>query len=377
LRPGEQIVNFFQEFWTGSSHGQGILRSLYSLLLTPLAWMYGAAQSLRRILYGAGMIPSRHLSRKVLSIGGLRVGGTGKTPFTIWLAGRLQDRGCRVVILTRGYGRKRVTGTQIVRNEEIDRWNPLDCGDEPYLIARSLPGMAVVVDADRYRGGRLAEKKLPVDVFVLDDGFQHLRLARDCDIVLLTGEEKTSKVYCLPRGPFREPASALRDAQILVRLEEADSAGEGRPWSPDQRLCTDVPCFRASLQPAGFFHLKDRSRVDSSRLEGADVAAFCGIARPDSFWRTLEQAGLKLVARKSFPDHHRYTQQDSEDLERALSAAQWAVTTEKDASKIARFPWTEGRVLFLRVQLVLEDEERFWACLERICALPANRGQPG
>jgi len=374
VRPGGRIVSFFQDFWTGSSPVQGIPRILLSVLLAPLAWTYGVVQTLRRWLYRAGILPSQHLSRKVLSIGGLRVGGAGKTPFVIWLARGLRDRGTRVVILTRGYGRRRTAGTQFVRYEEIGRWNPLDCGDEPYLIARSLPGTAVVVDAERYRGGRLAEQKLPVDVFLMDDGFQHLRLARDCDIVLLTGAEKTSKAHCLPRGPFREAVSALRDAQILIRVDTAESAGKGPPGNAAERLCPDALCFEASLQPAGFFSLGARSRVDPSLLKGSDVAAFCGIARPDSFWRTLEEAGLRPVVKRTFPDHHPYTQQDFEDLERALSAAQWLVTTEKDAAKIARFPWKDGRVLFLRIEVVLRDEERFWACLERFCPLAGTRG---
>jgi len=379
LRARNRIVEHLQNFWEGHPRERNPFMNFFFLLLAPASWLYGCVLRLRRWAFRAGCLPSRRLSSKVLSVGGIRVGGTGKTPFVIWLAAALRDRGYRVAVLTRGYARRNTRDTQIVLHEELDRWDPLDCGDEPYLLARSLRGVPVVVDSDRYRGGSIAQRRFPVDLFLLDDGFQHRRLARDCDIVLLTGEEGEAGASCLPKGPLREPISALRDAHALVRMHglPTDAAPGLHHPAADLQPRPEIPCFRAGLRRAGFFSLPEQKLVHPSSLEGAGVLAFCGIARPQSFWSVLESAGLGIVARRAFPDHHRYGEHDFQDLSRALSTAQWAVTTEKDAVKISRFPWPAGRVLFLRMEVLLEDEELFWTFLLERLVVQAEGGGGG
>ena len=355
-----------QQFWTPSSpKGPGSL--LFGALLAPLSYLYGSVLRLRRALYRRGVLATRRAGLPVISIGGVRVGGSGKTPFAMWMARRLTERGCRVVLLTRGYGRRRRQDTILLTRQGLEREDPLDCGDEPYLLAQNLPDVPVAVDGDRYRAASLAEKWLSPDLFLMDDGFQHLRLARDFDIVLVPGDEDLFDAACLPRGPLREPLSALKAADVVVCIsldggEEGHKKESGDSWC--RTLEADVPVHVARLVPTGLHRVEDRSEVDPRELAGSKIGAFCGIARPGAFLRTLEGMGLGVGARREFPDHHPYSGQDHEELLRLLSDSDWLVTTEKDAVKLRRYPWPEGKVLFVRLDLILEDEPAFWERLE-------------
>jgi tetraacyldisaccharide 4'-kinase len=367
-----------QSYWTPSS-SRGTGGRLMALLLTPLSRLYSVVVRARRFLYRKGVFSARRVGPPVISVGGVRVGGSGKTPFIMWMAQRLSERGCRIVLLTRGYGRRRKQNTVLLTGQDVAQWDPLDCGDEPYLLAQRLADVPVAVDGDRCRAANLARERYSPDLFLMDDGFQHLRLARNFDIVLVPGDEDLCEAACLPKGPLREPLSALKDANLVVSIS-ADGLGHGAvqgaggPW----RRCLElgVPVHAARLVPAGLYRLEDRSRVDPRELSGSKVSAFCGIARPDAFWKTLEGMGLGVVSRRDFPDHHPYVQEDHEDLLQILSVSDWLVTTEKDAVKIRRYPWPEGRLLFLRLDVILEDERGFWDVLEA-CGLPSMRGDAG
>jgi tetraacyldisaccharide 4'-kinase len=356
-----------QEFWAPppSRHGAGLI---LSLLLAPLSCLYHFIVRARRDLYRKGAFAQGRAASPVVSVGGVRVGGSGKTPFTLWMARRLVDRGCRVALLTRGYGRRRKKGTILLTPDALDEWSPLDCGDEPYLLAQSLPGVPVAVDGDRTRAAKRASQAFSPDLFLMDDGFQHLRLARDFDVVLVPRDEDLSDTACLPKGPLREPLSALKDADVVVLLSPdgepgGDQAASESPWWRGRDL--DVPVHRARLVPAGLHRLEDKGRVDPQELAGRRGAAFCGIARPDAFWRTLEGIGLEVDCRMDFPDHHPYSKEDHQTLMELVTTSDFVVTTEKDAVKIAGYPWPAGKILFLRLDLVLEDEVAFWERLEK------------
>jgi tetraacyldisaccharide 4'-kinase len=296
------------------------------------------------------------------------------------MARRLEDRGWRVVLLTRGYGRRGKQDTILLTRKGLEHEDPLDCGDEPYLLAHNLPDVPVVVDGDRYRAANLAEEWLSPDLFLMDDGFQHIRLARDLDIVLVPADEDLSQAACLPRGPLREPLTALKAADVLVCIssegrEERHNEEPGDPWW--RTLETDVPVHVARLVPAGLHRLEDQSEVDPRELAGSKVGAFCGIARPETFWTTLEGMGLGGGGRRGFPDHHPYSEQDHEELLRLLSDSDRLVTTEKDAVKLRRFPWPEGKILFVRLDLILEDEPAFWERLRMRGVLVKRGTRPG
>jgi len=348
-----------QSYWDAPGAG-GFGTAALNLLLTPASWVYGVAQRMRRWCYRRGILTQRRLPCPVISVGALRVGGSGKTPFVLWLAQGLVQRGYRVAVLTRGYRGRGKAGTQLLLGANLTPRSPEQAGDEPCLLARALPGVPVAVNRWRYAGGLAVVRSFPVDIFLMDDGFQHLPLARDVDVVLIGGQDP-DRLFCLPRGPLREPASALADASMIVRLSRggADAAVGVGPRAQDS--CGGIaPCCRARLEAGQLYSLEGRESLAPSRVRGKRIFAFCGIARETSFWRLLEANGLRPEERLAFPDHHRYSRGDCEALLGRLSSFDLAVTTEKDAVKVAHFAWPEGKVFFLRVALQLEDEERFW-----------------
>jgi tetraacyldisaccharide 4'-kinase len=292
----------------------------------------------------------------------------------------LSEKGYRVVVLTRGYGRRKKGETQVLTRSGLEGWNPLDCGDEPYLLARSLPNVPVAVDGNRYRAARFVEEKEGADVFLLDDGFQHLKLARDLDIVLVPEEDDLERMACLPRGPLREPRSALRDAELLVRMGMGAVDGgagrfmEGQACPPARG---DLPVQAARFVPEGLYSLDGRKRFLPEDLRGAKLFAFCGIARPRAFWRTLESMGLRVDTHRAFPDHHAYSEEDCDELLGVVSASDWAITTEKDAVKLTPYSWAVHRVLYLGMELKVEDEAGFWNRLEASGVLPRLRHGEG
>lgn len=362
----DRVAAHLQRIWE-LSHEE---RTGPVVLLEAFSSAYGAIQRMRRGLYRTGLLRQHTLPCAVVSVGALRVGGAGKTPFALWLARRLVERGWRPAVLSRGYRRLSSKGTQILLQDRIETLDPLQTGDEPYLLARSLPGVPVVVDANRFRGALAALDRYQVNVFVLDDGFQHLRLARDCDVVLIGSELESPKPLCLPAGPLREPPQALQDAQVLVRFSESgqgQEVGAGRAQETSVPL-PSAPVLHARLRPAGVFTLDGRGPLDDSRFRREAVLAFCGTARPESFWLTLEQVGIEVGHREPFADHHSYRPEDFRRILSQLGPSQCAVTTEKDAVKIARFPWPAERVFYLRVTIELEEEERFWQILSpKLC----------
>jgi tetraacyldisaccharide 4'-kinase len=315
------------------------------LVLAPLDVAEGAfraAVALRTAAYARGWArPARVEGLRVVSVGNLTAGGAGKTPVVRALAERLQAAGGSVAILSRGYGR-RVSDSRPV---EGPQWPPVEAvGDEPLMLARSLPGVRVWVGADRVALARQAREH-GATVALLDDGFQTRRLARDLDVVVVDEAVGLGNGHLLPRGPLREPAAALRRAQLLwVRVSERPAGvdwPEGVARVRARHAPRDVVGPSGTVTPAGA--LRERRLV-----------AFCGLARPVSFRRTLEALGAEVVRFDGFPDHHRYTPTELRALEQAARGGAMLVTTEKDAVRLPEgFP---ASVLRLGVT-VLEGEE--------------------
>ncbi len=375
----EGLRNALQKLWTPSSaKSTGSL--VLGMLLTPPSWIYSLVLRLRRELYRRGILETKQAGLPVISIGGVRVGGSGKTPFAMWMARKLTERGSRVVLLTRGYGRQSKEDTILLTPQELARQDPRDCGDEPYLLAQNLPDVTVAVDGDRVRATTLAKQWLSPDLFLMDDGFQHRRLAREFDIVLVPGEENLSEAACLPRGPLREPLSALTDADVVVCVN-SDGGGQDSPEKSSapwwQSLEPDVPVHVARLVPVGLSRVEDRIGVYLKDLAGRKIAAFCGIARPASFFNTLEGMGLEVGSRREFPDHHPYSESDFEELLGLLAESDYLVTTEKDAVKLRSYALPKGKVLYVRLDLVLEDEPDFWQRLESKGVLLKKQSRQG
>jgi len=290
-------------------------------LLTPLIPIYGAAVSWKRRLFETGRLKTKTLNHPVISVGSVSTGGAGKTPFVLLLADVLERRRYAVRILTRGYRRG---------SSEVERVDPSGderrYGDEPMLLARRS-GAPVYVGADRYKAGLMAEGMAAEGrvVHLLDDGFQHRRLARDIDIVLLTRRDVEDVL--LPAGNLREPLSALANADVIVlREEEAEGVHGFVSGLVRENGPPPIWQIRRSLRlPTG----------EGGKLPGRPLA-FCGIARPDGFFSMLEAEGWRLAGTAVFEDHHRYGEGGiSKLIDRAVEVgADGFVTTEKDAVKL-------------------------------------------
>jgi tetraacyldisaccharide 4'-kinase len=271
--------------------------------MNPLAALYGAAVRARNELYDRGTLTLSHLQGPVVSIGNLTVGGSGKTPFLILLGELLKEHSILFDVLSRGY-RRLTTGVAPVD----PLGSPREYGDEPLLIARKL-GVPVIVGEDRYAAGRLGEEKFGPRLHLLDDGFQHRRLAREFDIVLATSSDARDSL--LPTGRLREPLSSLRRADAVVLTN--DTPGDGLRLGRQQvwRVTRDIVAPQTK-EPC---------------------LAFCGIARPQNFIAQLRAAGVMLAGTRSFRDHHRYSAEDVRQLLRSRKqhGATAFVTTEKDA----------------------------------------------
>ncbi len=368
--------NYLQDFWATTSP-ESVVATILFMLLSPLSWGYSTVQKIRRLFYRKKFLPQQCLVQPVISIGGLRVGGSGKTPFALWMAQKLSERGYQVVLLTRGYGRRKKKESIFLTPATIPQWDPLDCGDEPYLLAQSLPDVPVVVDSNRFRAARLAEGRYPVDLFLLDDGFQHLQLKRDCDIVLLPDSVDLIRTACLPKGPLREPFSALKDAHFIVHVASniQDKAESEKAYYKNEKkeIFAKGSAYSVKLGPKGIYSLNRRKNIGFETIKDGRFFAFCGIAQPNSFWHTVEKMGLEIVSRKSFPDHHQYCEQDHQHLLNLLSTVDFAITTEKDAVKLCRFAWPPQKVMFLKIELIMEGEEAFWNHFDALNILPPLR----
>jgi tetraacyldisaccharide 4'-kinase len=316
---------------------------------------YGAAVRLRNAGYSLGLLRIHRLPCRVVCVGNLTVGGTGKTPTVITLGRRLADGGHRVAVLLRGYGRAG-SGVEVVsdgRNLFLD-WRR--AGDEAQLLVRSLPGVPIVVGGDRMAAGRLALQRFGPDTLLLDDGFQHRRLHRDLDLVMLDATDPFGGGRLLPRGFLREPVAALGRAHavILSRTDQASELAGLRRWLDE--MIPGVPQILTRHRPSGLRELaSDRERPVES-IRDRRVLALSGIANPLGFHGTLTRLGAILATTRTFPDHHPYSPTDLAAVERAAREAvvESIVTTEKDAIRIpmgvASLP-----ILVLRVDLEITE----------------------
>jgi tetraacyldisaccharide 4'-kinase len=300
------------------------------------AKFYELGVRLRISCYERGIFKRHRLATPVISVGNLTVGGTGKTPCTAALAQMLRDEGLEVAILSRGYKRTTEGRIEVSDGQEI-LCESHEAGDEPYLLARACPGVRVVADRDRWAAGRWLEERAKPSVFLLDDGYQHLRLARDLDLALIDGTDDLSKAEMVPFGRLREPLAGLARANAVV------VTGSNRPFDRNQ-LETTIRRYARSGVPIVYAHSLIMSMLDlnsgqsqaAEAFAGKRMAAFAGIARPERLINDLESLGIPIVLRRDFEDHHRYTREEITELAVAAkqAGADGLITTEKDAANI-------------------------------------------
>ncbi|HLY52865.1 MAG TPA: tetraacyldisaccharide 4'-kinase, partial [Steroidobacteraceae bacterium] len=317
-----------ERLWYGDSAG--------TALLLPLAWAYGAVSGLRRQAYRSGLLRARRLTRPVVVVGNLTVGGTGKTPLTIWLAQQLSAARLRVGIVSRGYGRQGA-GVRSVQGDSDWR----DVGDEPVILARRT-GCPTMVGADRVAAARTLIAR-GAEVILADDGLQHLRLGRDCSIVVIDGSRGFGNGRLLPAGPLREPAAALRRADIVIvnGAPVHGSLGGGA-------LAQGALSMQLVAQPA----VRLDGRAGSAGLgafRGRRVHAVAGIGNPQRFFSELRSQGIEVIAHP-FPDHHPFTAR-----ELAFADELPVLMTEKDAVKCA--PFANARLWYVPVSAAFSEPD--------------------
>ncbi len=334
--------------------------ALGRLLFYFLSFFYYLAVEFRNLLYDIKWLRSHELPVPVISVGNITAGGTGKTPFVIWLCEFLQREGFKPAVLTRGYKGKEGQGN-----------------DETLLMQRALPNVPIVVNSDRFAGGKTAIREHRADILVLDDGFQHRRLKRDCDIILIDVTCPLGYGRLLPRGLLREESCHIRRAQLVVftrceqasrnQMKEAEScvfnavSGGVFDRNLQKQIKVNIPgCYSTGFEPSGFWNSEDESPKEIAHTKSF---LFCGIGNPQAFVKTVEQSGGEVIGRQYFPDHYEYASADIEKLAKQAekAGATWLVTTEKDWVKIEQLNLPKEirrKILWVKIELQIIDNEQ-------------------
>jgi tetraacyldisaccharide 4'-kinase len=324
-------------------------RGVLPALLGAASLIYGAGYGVREALYRRGLKRSRRLGLPCVAVGNLVVGGSGKTPLVSWIISFFQERGLKPAVISRGYGGS-VRRPERVAAEGTAGASRL-YGDEPVMLARRHPEVPVVVGRDRPAAGREALERWGAGVVVADDAFQHRRLKRDLDIVVIDAGRFFGNGRLFPAGPLREHPRELVRAHVVL-LTRVRSAGEKIDSRRRElrRLAPGAVFAEAELLPSGW-KLFGEERIGAAP-PGGPLFAFCGLANPGSFRGTLEEMGRSPGGWKSYPDHHAYRPEDLAEVagEAAASGAAAVVTTEKDAARIAKWE-SDLPLLVLEVRL--------------------------
>ena len=360
---------------------------LLRLVLRGLSGVYAALVQTRLFLYRQRLKHDHDLGCMTVSIGNLTVGGTGKTPVVELIARALQNRGRRVAILSRGYkskrrkekGREADDPPRVVSDGNEILLDSLESGDEPYMLAANLPGVSVVVDKNRVKGGRHALRHLDADTLLLDDGLQYLRLRRRLDVVLVDRTAPFGNEHLLPRGTLREPASNLRRASYIF-LTKCNGEPNDQLIGRIRRLNRTAEIIECTHRPRYLQHLVTGERLPLDELQGKFVGAISGIAVPESFENGLKKLGAEVGIVARFADHHRFADREVRDfLTRCLDRdMHYVVTTEKDAVRFPALERLDIPVYFLRIEIdIVNGREHFESFLDRICTPPPIRSAFG
>jgi tetraacyldisaccharide 4'-kinase len=365
---------------------KGFRATLMRFAMRALSGIFRVVVQTRLRRYRTGIRPQQYLGTQVIAIGNITVGGTGKTPVVELLARTLRDRGRRVAILSRGYKSKKLdhpqrwetgqgkripsermpkvvsTGNELLLDSKY-------AGDEPYMLAKNLYGVAVVVDKNRVKGGRFAVGQLGADTLLLDDGMQYLDLAHSLDVVLIDSGSPFGTGALLPRGTLREPPKNLRRASYIF-LTKCDGSSNGTLVSRIRKYNRTAGIVECTHGPIYLENVFTRERKPLDELKGKWVGAISAIAVPEAFERSLERLGARVEIKRRFSDHYRFSKREVEQfMQRCVERdMEMIVTTEKDA---VRFPLpgsVDVPVYFLRIEVEILNGQEVWDDLiHRIC----------
>ena len=327
-----------------------------SLILPPFSALYSLATRLRLAAYRRHLFSVSKLDAAVISVGNITTGGTGKTPLVEWACRILAEERKRVCVLTRGYRRQNPNQQVVVSDGNKVLADVAAAGDEPLLLARNLLGIAAVVcSTNRSEAGRWALDNLQSEVFVLDDGFQHLQLARDLNIVTIDATNPWGDGL-LPYGHLREPLGGLARADCVLLTRTDQSTDLASLTTTLKKIVGQTPIFRSRMVTSAL-HRLDGETVDSASSVSQPIAAFCGVGNPKSFFDHLRREGYELAFERSFPDHFNYQQADVENIiaEAKAKGAASILTTAKDAVKLSSLHF-ELPCYVLDIRISIEDE---------------------
>ena len=371
------LVKLIQEKGADLDQPAGIV--LLLRILKALSFLFGGIVAFRYLLYRTGILRRYPLGTQVISIGNVTAGGTGKTPVTEIFARTLADEGRKVAILSRGYRRKEAPWWQRLFTQVIEkplvvsdgRRVLLDSetgGDEPYMLASNLPGVAVVVDRSRVKAGRYAVNRLGCNTLILDDGFQYQKLKHSIEVVLVDSTNPFGNGHMLPRGILREPVRNLKRADIIFLTKCRGDVSAVK--EEIRRYNTTAEIVECNHTPKVLKDVWSREEFPLDWLRGRTVCTLSGIASPKGFENSLRHLGAKVVWCERYADHHRY---DASEVLYALNrtadmGSDALVTTEKDAVRFPRFETVPVRCLYLRIAIeILAGGESFTQIINRIC----------
>jgi tetraacyldisaccharide 4'-kinase len=333
-------------------------KTSWKILVWPLSQLYAMVIQIRNFFYKKQWLTSKQMSAKVISVGNITVGGTGKTPLVESLASFLHEKGFSVAVLSRGYRRKKNKNEiTVISDSNGLRENAIHAGDEPALLAEHLPEVRIIVSRDRVKAGMMAIEELGCDRLILDDGFQHRKMKRDVDIVVIDATNPWGNGGVLPAGPLREPIQNLKraDAVVLSRTDETDNL-ENLLIQIDT-LCK-APIWFAKHKPEHWINFNQGTIRPICFLEKKCVAAFCGIGNPDSFKRTLMSMDVEIIDFFQYRDHHWYAVhelQKMSDLAQSKGAVA-LVTTEKDRTRIPESFANNIPVYILKIKMEIQGK---------------------
>jgi tetraacyldisaccharide 4'-kinase len=389
------VKETFSEFghWASDvifGRARGFRALITRIALRALSGIYSTLIQLRKYLYLNDIKTRHHLGTLVISVGNITVGGTGKTPVVELLSRTLRDRRRNIAILSRGYKSKNLSQPQ--------KWNSPDgtkplpatipkivstgrailldstyAGDEPFMLAMNLDGVAVLVDRKRAKSARFAISELGCDTLILDDGMQFLGMARALDLVLVDATAPFGTGAMLPAGTLREPKKNLSRANYII-LTKSDGSSHDELIKKIRRYNPTAPIITTTHKPKYLENLETKQRLPLEAVKGKHIAALSGIAVPESFENSLVKLGANLVFPKRFSDHHRFTHKEisafnTRCLERDI---QWIVTTEKDAVRYPRILLGEVPVWFLRIEIeILAGQDHWDHMIHHLCHPPA------
>jgi tetraacyldisaccharide 4'-kinase len=361
----------------------GVAR-IFGGFLRGLSFIFWFIVKVRQRLYRERIMRASHLGCMVIVVGNLTVGGTGKTPVVEKLARSLRERGRRVAILSRGYKSKKEPAfrkwwrwmthqeadkPRVVSDGENILLNAEVAGDEPYMLAKNLPGVLVITDRDRVKAGHFAITQYGCDTLILDDGFQYFKLKDHLQVLLIDKSNPFGNGATLPRGILREPISHMKRA-TYVFLTKSDGEPDPELEATIRQYRPDVDLIECRHAPQYLSRVGDGEERPLDDLRGKRVLAFSAIAVPESFERFVEELGAEIVHRRSYMDHHRFTDDELGNIEKAAAehAVDFIITTEKDAVRLPESWRPAYDVYYLRVEIkILSGVKDFEAAVSRIC----------